>query len=133
MKILLVTLIVFQVLMAAPAYQGKRTFTQPDGTVVTYSNKGDEHFNWTESDDGNIIIYNKKNRRMEFAAIRDGSLKPSGVMFSKERASSSLQKSATFTPRVTKEQLRELYKSQQERYLKWQKEKHQKPSPRIPN
>ena len=131
MKILLFTLIMIQILIAAPAYHAKRAYTQPDGTIITYRNKGDEHFNWTESDDGNIIIYNKKNKRMEFAEIKNGSLKASGIMFSKKRTSSSTYRSSTATPRVTKEQLQELYKSRHEHYLQWQREKHRKPSSHL--
>ncbi|MGB5966146.1 MAG: hypothetical protein WBG65_11555, partial [Sulfurimonadaceae bacterium] len=95
MKYLIVLSFITSILLAAPAFHGKRTFTQPDGTVVEYRAQGDEHLNWMESENGDILLYSKKNKRLEYAEIKDNTLKASGVAFSKNGAANA---SATAKP-----------------------------------
>ena len=40
---------------AVPAHPGKRTYRQPDGTILTLQNHGDEYFNWTTDQNGRIV------------------------------------------------------------------------------
>ncbi len=109
MKQLFFIVLLSQLLLAAPAYSGKRTFTQPDGTTVTYRMKGDEYLHWLESDEGEILLNNETARRLEYATIKNGHLKASGLAYSKKhRTVNTSKKSATFK-KVSKEELMEIY------------------------
>lgn len=103
MKHLLYIALLSQLLMAAPAFQGKRTFTQPNGETITYRMHGDEYLHWFESENGDIMLYNKKNKRIESAVIKDGLLKASGHAFSPANRSA-----AQNTQAITREMLLEL-------------------------
>ncbi|MCJ7764899.1 MAG: hypothetical protein MUP09_03055 [Thiovulaceae bacterium] len=122
MRSLLLLILGIQLLLAAPAFHGKRTFTQPDGTQVTYRLQGDEHLNWMESESGNILLYSKKNRRLEFAEIRGNTLKASGVPFSGAAAAKSA--SAVKPPKISKEELRVLHKKRRDEHLSKMKSRH---------
>jgi len=83
MKNLIVIALLSTSLFAAPAYQGKRTFKNSDHTSFVGSQKGDEHLNWIEDRNGNIIKYNRDTKNYEYAKIANtkrGSMKlvPSG-------------------------------------------------------
>lgn len=57
-KILTITLLVLGtavMAMAVPARPGKYTYRQPDGTVLTLQNHGDEFFHWTTDQKGRIV------------------------------------------------------------------------------
>lgn len=41
---------------AVPAYPGKIKAVQPDGTVITIRQHGDEHFSWAETPDGYTLL-----------------------------------------------------------------------------
>ncbi len=110
MKHLLIITLFAQILLAAPAFQGKRTFTQPDGTVITYQNRGDEYLHYAESDDGEVLLYSKKNARMEYAEIRDSSLRPSGKAY--KRATS-----AKSSARVNRAELVKLHEERKARKM----------------
>jgi len=117
--ILLITLMT-QLLLAAPAFNGKRTFTQPNGETIEYRLQGDEYLHWLEADDGSLMLYNKKSKQLESLIIEDGSIKPSGKAIhqtvsqsSQSRSARSLQTDTNAV--VTKEALLKL---QQERRLK---------------
>ena len=86
MKYILILSFISSLLLAAPAFQGKRTFTQPDGTVVEYRAQGDEYLHWNETEKGDILLYSKKNKRLEFAEIKNSTLQASGVAFSKKES-----------------------------------------------
>lgn len=112
MKYLLMIALFSQLLLAAPAFQGKRTFTQPNGESVTYRLQGDEYLHWMEKDDGEIMLYSKKNKRMESAVIKDGQLKASG------HAISALQRASSRESNVSKVSREELLQLQQEKRIK---------------
>ncbi len=117
MKYLLFLSLTVSLLLAAPAFQGQRTFTQPDGTVITYRLQGDEHLNWNETDDGDILLYNKANGRMEYAEIRNGALRPSGIAFSKSNAVAKEVK-------LQREEINELHKMRRDEHLSKMKSRH---------
>ncbi len=127
MKLLLIITFLGQLLFAAPAYQGKRTFTQPNGEVITYHLQGDQYLHWMEKDDGEIMVYNQQKKQMESAVIQNGELKSSG------RAVSTLQRSTKASSQQTKisrKDLEALYKLQREEYsnrLKKLSDHHKKP------
>ncbi len=122
MKLLLLFTLIAQVLLAAPAFQGKRLFTQPDGTEVTYRLQGDEHLNWMESEGGDILLYSKKNKRLEFAEIKDNALQPSGVAFSKSDAAKA--PSGTQRPQLSKDDLAALHAKKRDEHLSRMKSRH---------
>lgn len=47
---------------ASPAYQGLKTYVQPDQTVIQYRLMGDEHFNWRETPEGDVILLDKNSK-----------------------------------------------------------------------
>jgi len=108
MKLLLTLTLLAQLLIAAPAFQGKRTFTQPDGTVITYQNRGDEYLHYSESDDGEILLYNAKTQQMEHVKIQDNALQPNGEAYTKnpsQKASARTKQSSN----VDKKSLKALH------------------------
>lgn len=103
-------------LTAAPAFQGKKTFHQNDGSVFSAHIKGDEYLNWIETDTEDILLFNKKNNQYEHAVIKDNELKPSGDSFV---PSSAHKKAALLDKKLKKNQLRELWeKKRQEAFQK---------------
>jgi hypothetical protein len=124
MKYLLILSFITSLLTAAPAFQGKRTFTQPDGTEVTYRQQGDEHLNWAESESGDILLFSKKNKRFEFAEIRDNMLEASGIPFSGAATAKSPSAAAVTPPKVSKEALRALYEKRRDEHLSKMKSRH---------
>ncbi len=122
MKYILILSFISSLLFAAPAFHGKRTFTQPDGTIVEYRAQGDEHLHWNETDNGDILLYSKKNKRLEYAEIKDNTLKASGVAFSKNgeaNASAILKR-----PQISKEELFTLHKKRRDERLSKMKSRH---------
>lgn len=124
MRYLILFTLTLQLIYAAPAFQGKRTFTQPDGSEVSYRLQGDEHLNWVESENGDILLFNKKENRLEYAEIREGTLKPSGVPYSKA-GSASMQAASNIMPsKITKEELSALHKERRDAHLSKMKSRH---------
>ena len=117
MRLLIFLLLGGQLLLAAPAFHGKRTFTQPDGTVVEYRLQGDEHLNWVESESGDILLFSEKNRRLEHATIKDGILQPSGIPFTGSAAAPGAAK-------LSREALAELHKKRRDAHLSKMKSRH---------
>ena len=124
MKYLIVLSFITSILLAAPAFHGKRTHTQPDGTEVTYRLQGDEHLNWMESENGDILLYSKKNKRLEYAEIKDNTLKASGVPFSKVDVSNARSASAITWAKPSKEDLTALHKKRRDEHLSKMKSRH---------
>ena len=120
MQYILLIALMTQLLLAAPAFNGKRTFTQPNGENIEYRLQGDEYLHWLEADDGSLMLYNKKSKQLESLIIEDGTIKPSGKAIHQAVSQSSENRSARAlqpdtSQIVTKETLLKL---QQERRLK---------------
>ena len=113
MKHLLIIALFTQLLLAAPAFQGKRTFTQPNGETIIYRLQGDEHLHWFESESGEIMLYSKKNKRIESAIIKKNTLKASGQAVSHRNRSVAAQKSQ----HITKEAVLELQQKRRVKHL----------------
>ena len=124
MKYLLLFSFITSLLFAAPAFQGKRIFTQPDGTVVTYQLQGDEHLNWVTNQKGDILLFSKENKRLEFAEIKDGRLKTSGVPFTEADATNSRAASAVTWKKPTREELNTLHQERRDARLSKMKNRH---------
>ncbi len=118
MKYILILSFILSLLAAAPAFHGKRTFTQPDGTEITYRLQGDEHLNWIESESGDILLYSKKDKRLEFAEIKNGTIKASGIAFSKKNMIASNR------PKLSKEEIITLHKKRRDEHLSKMKNRH---------
>jgi hypothetical protein len=102
--------------MAAPAFQGVRTFIQSDGSSFQGHIQGDEYMNWIETKDGNIVVYNKKDQNYDYAIIKNDNLKPSGKKYTKTYGN-NLRKAYSFQP-ISREKLYELWTLKRQKSLK---------------
>lgn len=81
MKYLVILISLISLLHSAPARSGDRVLKQSDGTSFIGQAKGDEHLNWLESSDGEILKYNANTKDYELAEIKNNTLKASGVRY----------------------------------------------------
>ena len=117
---ILFTLIIYSFFLnhinAVPAYPGNIIFKQTDGSKFIGKLKGDEWFNWIESENGHIILRDRNTYEFQYAKIEiiNGTkrLKPSKIKFTIERnqeknnrKSSSSQK----IPNIDKSSLYEMW------------------------
>ncbi len=64
-----------------PAYPFPTEYTQPDGTVLTITMKGDEMVNWAVTSDGYSLVKNKQTNAWEYAILdHKGDMVSSGIM-----------------------------------------------------
>ena len=101
-------------LLAVPAAPFLITFAQPDGSTFQAHLKGDEYFNWIETENKMILVKSKTSGYFEFAVIkRDGKnrliLFPSGVPVI-ERGHSVLKTDHNI-PKISAEQLGKIWQS----------------------
>lgn len=81
MKYFLLLFVAHTLVMGAPAFEHRKWFRQPDGSAFIGTPKGDEHLQWIESDEGEILIYVKERRRYEPAEIDQNNLRGTGTPF----------------------------------------------------
>ena len=101
-------------LLAVPAARFLNTFAQPDGSTFQAHLKGDEYFNWIETENKMILVKNKTSGYFEFAVIKRDEknrliLFPSGVPVIK-RGHSALRTDHNI-PQITREQLGKIWQS----------------------
>ena len=101
-------------LLAVPAAPLLITFAQPDGSTFQAHLKGDEYFNWIETENKMILVKNKISGYFEFALIKRDEknrliLFPSGVPVIK-RGHSALRTDHNI-PQITREQIGEIWQS----------------------
>ena len=101
-------------LMAVPAAPYLITFAQPDGSTFEAHLKGDENFNWIETENKQVLVKSKSSGYFEFALIEEDAEKnlklvPSGIPVIK-RGQSALRSNAEI-PNVTREQLGKIWQS----------------------
>ncbi len=94
-KIPLLLLLVFcftYTSFASTAYPKPIKFTQPDGSIITITLKGDEHTKWAVTSDGYTLLSNSKGYFEYAKSDNRGYLVPSGVIAkeTKERTSEDL-------------------------------------------
>ena len=111
MKILLIFLILIANLYSAPAYNKTREFKQADGTTFEAKAFGNQHLNWIQTSDGEILKYNSKNKNFEYATIKENRLTESGVRY--ERGNSIRARSIGKVNKIDKEQLYKLWSKKQ--------------------
>ncbi|RUM70397.1 MAG: hypothetical protein DSZ08_04825 [Sulfurovum sp.] len=114
MKKILLFLAVSLWCFSMPAYHGKLTFTQQDGSTFEGKLKGDEYFSWIEDRQGNIILFNNQSKTYEYAKLtkRHGisNLVPSGIKVFKNMGNKAPYKNNT----ISKKTLMRLWKSKRE-------------------
>ena len=81
MKYILILIGLISIIQAAPARNGDRVFKQENGVTFVGQAKGNQHLNWIESSDGEILKYNSATKNYELAEIKNDNLKPSGVKY----------------------------------------------------
>ncbi len=95
---------------AVPAAPGVRTFTQPDGSTFRGQLRGDEFFNWVETQEARIAVKNRTSGYFEFAVIREESgrnrLAPSGIRVASPNPQG--RQAASSLPAISREQLSRL-------------------------
>ena len=101
-------------LMAVPAVPFLITFAQPDGSTFQAHLKGDEYFNWIETENKQVLVQSKASGYFEFALLkRDDKnrlvLAPSGTRYV-EGAKSALR-SESNPPNISREQLGKIWQS----------------------
>jgi len=110
--ILLITILISQ-LYSAPARGGIREFTQADGSTFKASAKGNQHLNWIESEDGEILKYNQKTKNYEIAEIKNENLSPSGQKYINPHANDTQRSQSLNIKRVDKNKVYELWRKRQ--------------------
>ncbi len=93
--------------IAAPAVPGSRTFTQPDGTVITGTLHGDEWFSWNRTSDGKLFIRNPHTGAYEYAALGEQNGQRT-LVTTNQRVGSSFAPSASAAEAVSDETLYEI-------------------------
>ena len=65
---------------AIPADPQAKKVRQPDSTYITVMMRGDEHAHITLAADGTPLYYNTRTKAFEYACLKDGRLKGSGIL-----------------------------------------------------
>ncbi|MCL1874610.1 MAG: hypothetical protein FWF85_10930, partial [Clostridiales bacterium] len=55
-------------------------FTQPDGTIIVLTNFGDEHLDWVEDVNGNLVIFEPEENAFYYAVWTDEGAAPTGEL-----------------------------------------------------
>ena len=81
---IIISLLFYTTLTAAPAAPHLMIFEQPDGSKFNGFLKGDEYFSWIQTGDKEVVIKNQTNGFYEFGMLAQDSegrtqLQPSGV------------------------------------------------------
>jgi hypothetical protein len=83
MKTLLLLLLGFSFGFSAPALDAMREFTNADGTTFMAKAQGNQHLNWVQTQDGEILKYNEASKNFEYAEIKEDALVSSGLKYEK--------------------------------------------------
>jgi hypothetical protein len=86
MKFLLLSLLLLSQLFAAQAYGKLRVFQNGDGTTFKGKAYGNQHLNWIETQDGEIVKRNPLSRNFEYAHIKNNRMQASGVRYEKNNS-----------------------------------------------
>lgn len=86
MKTLFFLLFSSALLFSAPALDALREFTNADGTTFMAKAQGNQHLNWVQTQDGEILKYNQTTKNFEYAKIEKDALTASGVKYEKENS-----------------------------------------------
>jgi len=106
-KIVLLSLLTGSVLFSAPARNIERSFKSSDGSVFQARTFGNQHLNWIETKDGEILKYNRESKNFEYAKIKDSNLVASGAIY--QHNNSKRARSLAHINKVDKKELYELW------------------------
>jgi len=106
-KIITLSILISTILQSAPARSIQREFIQNDGTKFIAKSLGNQHLNWLETKDGEILKYNKENKNFEYAKIENSMLKASGIKFQKNN--SKRARSLAHINKINKTELKKLW------------------------
>lgn len=115
MKLFILLALLIPSLYGAPAFSTKRQYTQPDGTTFNARIRGDEYLHWIETDDEEIVLYNKAKKRFEYAIIKDDRLQPSGETL---KAADGAKRAPRLHPKPSKKELQILWKENRQKAAK---------------
>ena len=115
MKILIVMVIMGLSLFASQPYSAERQYTQSDGSVLSLKIKGDQYGNWFETKNGVMLKYNQSSGNFEYLIIKDGELKPNGIMYKNIQKSSSRVNNEPVNSEL-KNKVFDLQKNKREKY-----------------
>lgn len=91
MKAVILASLISSVLFAAPAREAVHTFMQSSSETFVAKQRGDEHLHWIETENSDILIYNKKSGNYDYAVIEGEELKPSKRAYKKGRGVRSIK------------------------------------------
>jgi len=106
MKTILIILLINSYLFSAPAFNKLREFKNADGTTFMARGAGNHHLNWIETQEGDILKYNKDSKNYEYAKIKNSSLNASGSKY--EKNSSIRTKSISRIQKISRDELSNL-------------------------
>jgi hypothetical protein len=78
-----------------------KTFKQKDGSSFSGKSCGEAYFNYIELEDGHIALYNQENKQYEYALIKNGKLRPSGIPVNSKNTPKNI-------PKIPKQTLKQL-------------------------
>lgn len=117
MKIFLLFLLIFSQLLSAPAFTKLREFKNADGETFMAKAQGNQHLNWIQTQDGEILKYNLQTKNYEYAKIKNKRLKASGIKYKQNK----FTRAGSFREisKVDSQDLSQLWQERQkEHYLK---------------
>lgn len=91
MKAVILIVLFLSLLHAAPAREMSYELTQESGEQFRAKQRGDEYLHWIETENSDILIYNKKSGNYEYAVIEGDELKPSKRAYKKSRGVRSIK------------------------------------------
>ena len=96
MRLLLIFSFLFATIFGAPAYNKLREFKHSDGTTFMARGQGNQHLNWIETEDGEILVYNKESKNFDYAYIYNNRLEPSGLKYETNISIPGVNKEAVY-------------------------------------
>jgi len=111
MKTLLLLFLASALLFGAPAFNALREFTNADGTTFMAKAKGNQHLNWIQTQEEEILKYNQESKNFEYAKIENSALVASGVKYQKD--DSKRARALHQINKIDKKELSQLWKERQ--------------------
>ena len=111
MKTLLLLFLASALLFGAPAYDALREFTNADGTTFMAKAKGNQHLNWIQTQEEEILKYNQESKNFEYAKIENNALVASGVKY--QKGDSKRARALHQINKIDKKELSQLWKERQ--------------------
>ncbi len=132
MQWLVLFIFTISTLWSAPALSIEQQFQQPDGTTFTGRQQGDEYLHWIETEDGEIVLYNKKGKRFEYATVKDDKLVPSGESFKsgvkKTKTNNGAKRASLLHQKVNKGDLSRLWQKNRQKEMERRNKSHLNPN-----